>query len=143
MSKVTDHNAFAIDFLETSVDAGHQTELQLKRQYPAPDQPKGEVCISLKLRQQRVAEGWMAPPLIIKIQPENQAALMVPIQSGEQGRWVQLKMTLSRIRAPFQVLLQQSGPLLADPTLSSPSDFPVTLRVAVEQLNLKNGNCQP
>ncbi len=138
-----------IEFLETDVKVGDSTELQVNRLYPDPG-PDGEVCMSFKMRQDGLIEGWLAPPVLIKIQPEKSQPLTIPVRSGEIGVWVQVKLALSRIRNPFRVLFQQSGPLLVDQVTTNSSSSTIrdsreeaSLRLALEALHFNSGNCQP
>ena len=131
-------------YLETNVQTGELTELQINHNFPAP-KANTHVCMAFQLRQEgdieRDEESWLLPPLLIKIQPENSLPVVVPIHSGEEGKWVQLKLTVSRIRTPFKLLFQQSGPTPAsnEPALFSP--FPVSMRMALAEMRISNGSC--
>lgn len=125
-------------FLETNVPYGGATELQLNRVYAAPDEP--QVCLSLRLRQDNAAEGWIAPPLIIKIQPDGSYPLIVPIQSGEIDQWVELKVSLSHIRSQYKVFFQQNGPAPVEQPNFSLTKAPF-VRVALQKLSFKSGGC--
>lgn len=131
-------------YLETNVEAGELTELQINHNFPAP-KSNTNVCMAFQLKQEGdidQEESWLLPPLLIKIQPENSQPVVVPIYSGEEGKWVQLKLTVSRIRAPFKLLFQQSGPTPTNEAiLFSPSS--ASLRMALAEMRISNGSCKP
>ncbi|KAI9560006.1 hypothetical protein GHT06_014016 [Daphnia sinensis] len=83
---------------------------------------------------------WVIPPLLIKIQPEKSQSVIVPISSGVESKWVQVKLAASRIRTPFKLHFQQTGPRSEDePAFSSRTN----LHMVFGELRIFNGNCTP
>lgn len=131
---------YRIGYLETNVRSGELTELQINFNFPPP-KANGLVCLEIQMKQEGDIEGGkrISAPLLIKIQPEKSQFVVVPIHSGEEGKWVQLKLTVSRIRAPYKLTFQQNGPAQADEgALSSKGN----LRLALGEMRISSGSCK-
>ena len=95
----------------------------------------------LLLSNTKISNEWTAPPMLIKIRPENnKPEVVVPVRSNEAGKWVQINMKFSiRPSTSFRLYFQQSGPLfdgkMLDPSVSSAISF----RIALEKLQLSSG----
>lgn len=125
---------------------GELTELQINYNFPAPKE-NSRVCMSFQLKQegnieQNKSSSWLKAPLLIKIQPEKSQSVVVPIDSGEEGKWVELKLTVSRIRTPFKLLFQQTGPTPTDGGTISSRSTP-NIRLSLGEIRIINGSCKP
>ncbi|XP_057366182.1 peptidase inhibitor 16-like [Daphnia carinata] len=138
-------SANQIGYLETRVAVGQLTELQINQSFPAPVK-NTHVCLSFQMKQRVEIDedeeetSLVIPPLLIKIQPEKSQSVVVPISSGVQSKWIQVKLAASRIRTPFKLHFQQAGPRSEDdPVLSSRTN----LQLVFGELRILNGNCIP
>uniref|UniRef100_A0A0N8B0Y2 Venom allergen n=1 Tax=Daphnia magna TaxID=35525 RepID=A0A0N8B0Y2_9CRUS len=134
-----------IGHLETRVPVGQLTELQINQSFPAPIK-NAHVCLSFQMKQRVEIDedeeetSWVIPPLLIKIQPEKSQSVVVPISSGVESKWIQVKLAASRIRTPFKLHFQQTGPRSEDkPAFSSRTN----LQMVLGELRIFNGNCTP
>lgn len=119
---------------------GELTELQINFNFPPP-KGSGLVCLDIQLKQEGDIDGGkrILAPLFIKIQPENSQFVVVPIHSGEEGKWIQLKLTVSRIRRPYKLTFQQNGPQQTNEgALLSKSN----LRLALGEMRISSGGCK-
>nr|CAH0104826.1 unnamed protein product [Daphnia galeata] len=137
-------------YLETKVSVDGLTELQISQNFPAP-KVNAHSCLSFQLKQEvEINDGnhgtlWLLPPLLIKIQPEKSQSVVVPISSDVQGKWLWVKLAVSRIRTPFKLLFQQAGPTqqTADETTNSFTNRSTpTLRVALGDMRIFSGSCK-
>jgi hypothetical protein len=136
-------------YLETKLSVGGLTELQISQNFPAP-KVNAHSCLSFQLKQEvEINDGnhgtlWLLPPLLIKIQPEKSQSVVVPISSDVQGKWLWVKLAVSRIRTPFKLLFQQAGPTqqTADETTSFTNRSTPTLRVALGDMRIFSGSCK-
>jgi hypothetical protein len=125
------------------------TQAIWKRNCPAP-KANAHSCLSFQLKQEvEINDGnhgtlWLLPPLLIKIQPEKSQSVVVPISSDVQGKWLWVKLAVSRIRTPFKLLFQQAGPTqqTADETTSFTNRSTPTLRVALGDMRIFSGSCK-
>ena len=143
-------------FLATVLQAGEFTELQINRSFPQSPN-SSSLCLSVKFRQEIISlvsrndeadkvtspktTGWNVPPMLIKIQPENNnhAAVVVPIKGNPDGKWVEIRMKLPiRPTASFKIFFQQSGSLI-DRTMSGPSSVASSFRVSLEKIFFHSG----
>lgn len=89
----------------------------------------------------KISNEWTAPPMLIKIRPENNnPEVVVPVRSNEEGKWVQINMKFSiQPSASFRLYFQQSGPLFDGKMLNSSVSSTISFRVALEKLQLSSG----
>ena len=102
------------------------------------------LCLSIRLRHviaiQPQSEKSPAllelivPALSIHFRPTIGPSLVIPVETVSDERWNLIKITISGIRAPYDVIFQQGGPM----TLSA---VPVAVQFALERLTLNNGKC--
>ncbi|XP_046655340.1 uncharacterized protein LOC124348961 isoform X2 [Daphnia pulicaria] len=132
-------------YLETNLAVGELTELQISQNFPAP-KANSHSCLSFQLRQEvendQKGTSWLLPPLLIKIQPEKSQSVVVPISSGVESKWVQVKLAVSRIRTPFKLLFQQTGPTSTDETTNFSPLSRATLRLALGEMRIFSGSCK-
>lgn len=88
-------------------------------------------------------DDWLVAPLLIKIQPEKSQSVVVPIETGQEGSWVELKLTVSRIRTSFKLLFQQTGPTPEDDEVIVSSSLTPILRLTLGEMHISNGACKP
>lgn len=132
---------FSAEYLGADLRPGEVTELQISKQFPLVN-PAGLVCLTLKLKQKLKVDNealWSIPPVVLKVEPENTRAVVVPLTTGFGSRWVQVKVSLSRLNTPFRIVFLQTGPTNVLGTSSNSNA--VSLELGLEELRLSPISC--